>query len=342
MFTSSPPADSLPPLALFDSAPEASSSGTSSFDSPEEAVLPLPLNRIKYFDATIVPVSPRNTGPPDFVCGSQCPGWSAWGTGQFTFDYLFTLITSSMSSDSFKTHHYEQYMDTLYKLDAMIESIGRMPDGSPPPSIFQSFYHLRRLFPNGLVAAQDITVEVGTILLLRVFALGIAVANQAIYEQRNYNLEWEYFCGIPDSDVDALETYALNILNGDVFDLADNRSMYLNWLEHLGYYAELHHFRSGHTYLRSTANLIAFAHAGAFLLPEGQRKHIYPIHYPSVWNLSVMLCWETKVTPLPPKTVQLPSRRSRILRPTAADVLAALGEEYTYRLLYPLSARPSL
>lgn len=81
-------------------------------------------------------------------------------------------------------------MDALFKLEKIISSIGIMPDGSPPPSLFQSFYHLRRLFPNGLLAPEDFVGEVGTTLLVRVFAMGIAVANQAIYEQRNYNLDW--------------------------------------------------------------------------------------------------------------------------------------------------------
>lgn len=81
-------------------------------------------------------------------------------------------------------------MDTLFQLDKIIGSIGIMPDGSPPPSFFQSFYYLRRLFPNGLLAAKDFIREVGTALLVRVFATGIVVANQAICEQRNYNLDW--------------------------------------------------------------------------------------------------------------------------------------------------------
>ncbi|KAF8211409.1 hypothetical protein K438DRAFT_40494 [Mycena galopus ATCC 62051] len=345
-FTSSPPAESLPP-PVFDGPSEWHE--PSPFDNCEEAVLPLPLNRIKYFDATIVPTSHRNTAQTDLVRVSECPRWSAWGTAQFVFDYLFTLVTSSMSSEWFKRQYHEEYIDSVYKLYMMIESIGKMPDGSPTPSIFQSFYHLRRLFPNGLVVVHDLNVvQIGTTLLLRVFALGIAVANRAIYEQRNYNLDWEDVCGILDPYVDALEIYALNTLNGDVFDLAENRSMYLNWLGHLGYYAELHYVRSGHTYLRSTADLIAFIHAQAFSLPETHRNHILPIHSPSLQTLADMLCWETKVTPLPMKTIQFNSdSRSRvrnasgILRPTAADVLEAVEEEYTYRLLYPLCVRPS-
>ncbi|KAJ6516169.1 hypothetical protein C8R45DRAFT_234318 [Mycena sanguinolenta] len=343
MFESSPSAASLPPLALFNCASKDIPSGTSSFDCDASAALPLPVNRVRHFDATIVP--PRNTGPADLVWRSKCPGWSGWGTAQFTFDYLFALITGSTSSDLWKEEHYEHYIDTIYKLYVMIEIIGRMPDGSLPPSVFQGFYHLKRLFPKGLVAPRDVTIEVGTALLLRVFALGIAVANQAIFQQRNLNLDWEYFCGIPNSDVDDLEVYALQVLNGDVFDLEDNRSVYLNWLGHLGYYAEFRYSLSGHTYLRSTADLLAFARAKAFLLPERQRDHIHPIRYQCVWSLTVGLCWGTEVTPLPPKTIQLnaefpshiPRSRSRSLRPTAEDVLAAVDEEYTQRLFYPLS-----
>lgn len=81
-------------------------------------------------------------------------------------------------------------MNIIFRLNVVIESIGKMPDGSPPPSFFQSFYHLKRLFPNGLVAAHDFVGEVGTTLLPRVFALGVAVANKAIFEQRNLNLCW--------------------------------------------------------------------------------------------------------------------------------------------------------
>jgi hypothetical protein len=279
------------------------------------------------------------------------------------------FIFSEILVTRFKQRYHEQYIDAVFKLHSVIQSIGKMPDGSPPPTLFQSFYHLRRLFPNGFVAAQDFIGEVGTTLLLRVFALGIAVANQTIYEQRNYNLEWygcslrflspsdltqnicrQEMCGIPDSYVDAFETAGLYALNGDGFDLSENRSIYLNWMGHLGYHAEFLHFRTNQIYLRSSADLIAFVHAQAFSLPQNcRRKHIHPIHLPFLETLSIMLCWDTGVTPLPVQAIQFvdaesPSHipRSRILRPTAADVLAVVAEECTSRLLYPLSSGTTL
>jgi hypothetical protein len=90
----------------------------------------------------------------------------------------------------FIQRYREQYMDAVFKLSLIVDSIGKMADGAPPPTLFQSLYHLRRLFPNGLLAAEDFRGEVGTSLLVRLFALGVAVANQAIYEQRNLNMDW--------------------------------------------------------------------------------------------------------------------------------------------------------
>lgn len=159
-------------------------------------------------------------------------------------------------------------------------------------------------------------------------------------------------CDIPDSYVNDLETTALSAFNGDVFDLSQNRNIYLDWLGHLGYHAEFHHFRTSQTYLRSSANLIAFIHAQAFSLPyEYRRNHIHSIHLQSIDNLSLMLCWGTGLPPLRPSTTHLahnrvsPNRilrditRNRTLRPTAADVLAAVAEECASRLLCPLSLR---
>lgn len=158
-------------------------------------------------------------------------------------------------------------------------------------------------------------------------------------------------CGIPDSYVDTFEMTALFALNGDVFDLSQDRVIYLDWLEHLGYHAEFHHFRTAHPYLRSSADLIAFAHARAFSLPRDcRRRRIHPIHLPSLENLSLMLCWGTGVAPLKPMAIQFNHLAYSELRdigatpsrtPTAADVLAAVAEECTSRLLYPLSVRAS-
>ncbi|KAJ6599341.1 hypothetical protein DFH09DRAFT_32752 [Mycena vulgaris] len=357
MFPISPPAEALPPPAfdtvvLRDGARETSPAAFEKspgglWDSrgSEDAVLPiLPSQRIKVFNATVV-FSDSDNLPHSISksqSGNQCPPWSEWATAQFTFDYLLTLLTSSTNPEVFMRRYNEQYMDAVFKLSVIIASIGKMADDSPPPSFFQSFYYLRRLFPNGLIAAEDFTGEAGTALLVRAFALGIAVANQAIYEQRNLNLDWQGMCGIPDYYVDALEMTALDALNGDVFDLSQNRTVYLDWLGHLGYHAEFHHFRTAQTYRRSSADLIAFAHAQAFSLPrECRRNDVQPIHLPRLEQLSLLLCWDTGVTPLRPKTIQFnhqshrrPPKRS--LRPTAADVLAALAEECTSRLLFPI------
>ncbi|KAJ7904240.1 hypothetical protein B0H14DRAFT_2662008 [Mycena olivaceomarginata] len=332
-YSIAPPAESLPP-PLFDSVSKANYGGMASSKpspGPSKETALLPPNCV----STVVPMSPQNTAPVN--PGPECPCWSAWGTGQFTFDYLFTLITSSMSSESFKQQYPDHYMDVVFKLYVMIECIGKMPDGSPSPSIFQGFYHLKRLFPNGLVAAQDFRGEVGATLLLRVFALGVTVANQAINEQRNLNLDWELVCGIRESDVVTLELTALCALEADVFDLAYNRSVYLNWLGHLGYYAEL--------YLRTTADVIAFVHAQAFSLPRSkQRNHVHPIDLQTVEHLAFRLCWETGLAPTMRFNSESPSRArrtSRILRVTASDVLEAVAEEYAHRLHYPLSPPPS-
>ncbi|KAJ7499195.1 hypothetical protein FB451DRAFT_29084 [Mycena latifolia] len=348
MSWTSPPAEALPPPVFFHNAVMIGgvrARADDNWDSAEDVVLPItPSSRIKYFNAPVV-LSDTETAPlGSRACAStQCPSWSEWATAQFTFAYLFTLITVSLTPELFIQQHREQYMDAVFKLSLIIESIGKMADGSPPPSFFQSFYHLRRLFPNGLLAAEDFIGEVGTTLVVKVFALGIAVANQAVYEQRNLNMDWQDMCGIPDCYVDALETTAIATLNGDLYDLSQNRTMYLDWLGHLGYYAEFHHCRTPQTYLRSSANLIAFAHARAFVLPhEGGRSQVQPIHLPSLEQLSLLLCWGTGVKPFRPETIQYnpvesQSRTpSRALPPTAADILAVLAKECTSRLLYPL------
>ncbi|KAJ6539073.1 hypothetical protein B0H19DRAFT_1176991 [Mycena capillaripes] len=361
MFESSPPAESLPPPLFSDSTTttnlaisKPSNGATSWHNISEDIVLPLTPKGIRHFEATVVSPSSENRRLPDSNWQLECPRWSGWALGQFTFDYLFTVITSSMTSEVFKERYPEQYMNAIFKLNVVIESIGKLPDGSPPPSFFQSFYYLKRLFPNGLVVAHDFVGEVGTTLLLRVFALGIVVANQAIFEQRNLNLCCicrEDMCGIPDSYVDAFETAGLYALNGDVFDLFENKTIYLDWLAHLMYYAEFHHFRTGHTYLRNSTDLFAFAHAHALSLPQNYgRNHIHPIHLPFLETLSIMVCWNTGVTPFPVQAIQhgkpdsqsashVQRNMSRILRPTAADVLAAVAEECVSRLLYPLAVR---
>ncbi|KAJ7086613.1 hypothetical protein C8R44DRAFT_32647 [Mycena epipterygia] len=367
MFPSSPPAESLPPpesvfsnlTMIADGASEIGNSSachTDSLSDTAEPTLPItPRQRMKYFKATVV--LPDNGAPLDSISGSgiQCPRWSEWATAQFLFDYLFMFITSSMTPELFIQRHREEYMDALFKLSLIVDSLGKMADGSPPLSLFQSLYHLRRVFPSGLLAAEDFRGGPGTTLLVRMFALGITVANQAIYEQRNLNLDWQNMCDIPDSYVDDLETTALSAFNSDVFDLSQNRTMYLDWLGHLGYHAEFYHFRTSQTYLRSSANLIAFVHAQAFSLPYANRRtHTHSIHLQSVDNLSLMLCWGTGLSPLRPTTTHFnrlthnrisPSgilhniTQSHTLRPTAADVLAALAEECVSRLLYPLSLR---
>ncbi|KAJ7179386.1 hypothetical protein C8R46DRAFT_638302 [Mycena filopes] len=345
---SSPPAEALPPPVFDDTTSTNLGRAKTSYGGTdlnsranEEVDLPLTPNLIKYFQATVVSPYPDSDTPPiDF--SPRCPQWSPWATSQFTFDYLFMLVAPSMTPEQFKHENYDTYMDIVFKLCCTIESIGKMPDDSPPPSLVQSFYHLRRLFPNGIVA-RDFLGNVSTVLL-RVFALGIAVANVAIYEQRNLNLEWELMCGILDLHVDGFETAALQALNWDVFDLAENRGVYLDWLGHLGYYAEFYYSRTGQTYLRSSADLIAFAHAQAFSLPrQSHRTHVHPIQLPFLETLSTMLCWGTGVTPLSPQAIQFNSapRTSApsVVRPTAADVLATIAEECTSRLLYPLSAK---
>jgi hypothetical protein len=163
-------------------------------------------------------------------------------------------------------------------------------------------------------------------------------------------------CNIPDSYVDALEMTALAAFGGVAFDLSYNRTMFLDWLGHLGYYAEFQYSYTTRTHLRSSADLVAFAHAQAFSLPhESRQNHIHPIHLTFLENLSFMLCLDLGVTPLRPHTSQFnhhlsrsldPSLRSpvsvassKIMRPTAADVLADLAEECTSRLLYPFCVR---
>ncbi|KAJ7688462.1 hypothetical protein B0H17DRAFT_661614 [Mycena rosella] len=360
MVWSSPPAESLPPPMFFDTVVMDNSSRASnarwqdalaradpSWGSLEEEAI-LPRQRIKYFNATVVP-SYTEASPWVSSISTECPRWSEWAASQFTFDYLFTLITSSTTPELFKERYREQYLDAVFKLSLIIDSIGKMPDGSPPPSFFQSFYFLRRLFPNGFLPAGDFTGEVGTTIIVKFFALGIAVANQAICEQRNLNLDWEDMCDIPDSHVDALEMTALAALNGDVFDLSENRAMYLDWLGHLGYHAEYHHCRTAQTYLRSSADLFAFTQARASFLPRAYpRSHVQPIHIPFVENLSFLLCWGTGVAPLRLETIQSNCSTPRsiacrtpspVFPPTASDLLAALAEEYTSRLLSPLSVR---
>ncbi|KAJ7117327.1 hypothetical protein C8R43DRAFT_104064 [Mycena crocata] len=329
----------------------------------DEAVLPISTERIKYFSATVVSVAFDNeaVADSDYAVSTECPRWSQWATGQFTFDYLFTLITSSMTPERFAQQYHRQYMDALFKLSTIIDSMGRMPDGSPPPSFFQCFYHLKRLFPNGLVSAEDFVGEVAVTLMVRVFAMGIVVANQAIYEQRNLNLDWEEMCGVLDFHVDAFELAALHALNGDVFDLSQNRAMYLDWLGHLGYHAEFNFFRTAQTYLRSSADVMAFGYARAFSLPHANRRiHLHPIHLPSLETVSLMLCWGLGITPFRPVVPQLddylhsgshlpihtPHLRDGVhtnhtRRPTAADILADLADECTSRLLHPLSIRLS-
>ncbi|KAJ6510078.1 hypothetical protein C8R47DRAFT_780625 [Mycena vitilis] len=335
---SCPPPESLPPPVFDHDTPTMQRIVPKTNDC--ENLLPLSVKRIRHFDATLVSIPPESGVA---LQSNYCPCWSPWAASQFAFDYLFMLITLSDDPELFKEQYHEQYMDAIYKLHSVVLSMGKMPDGSPPPSLFQSFYHLKRLFPNGLVPAQDFIGEVGITILLRVFALGILMADQAIYEQRNRNLNWQHMCDIPDSHVHAFETAGLYALNGpgNVFDLAENRTMYLDWLGHLMYHAEFYHFRTSHVYLRNSANLIAFAHAQAFLLPRSrQRNHFYPVHLPSLETLSIMLCWNTTATPLPPQVIQYsnyePSSRGRIARPTAADVLATVAAECTSRLLYPL------
>ncbi|KAJ7774254.1 hypothetical protein DFH07DRAFT_952508 [Mycena maculata] len=366
VFVSFPPAESLPPPVfdsiattldgvVFEANPTSTSPSASSFNrscsSPEVGLPPTVTQRAKYFAATVVSM-PSDRAVTAVRISGQCPRWSKWATSQFTFDYLFMLITSGKTPEMFKRRYPHEYFDAVFKLSLIIGSIGKMPDGSPPPSFFQSLYHLRRLFPSGFLVPEDFIGEVGAALLLRVFATGIAVANQAIYNQRNYNLDWQDMCDIPDSYVDSFEMMALSALNGEVFDLSQDRGMYLDWLSHLGYHAEFHHHRTTQSYLRSSADLVAFAHARAFSLPHNhQPRRIHPIHLPSLETLSLMLCWGTGVTPLQPFAIQYDHlaytlREARDINatspsgtPTAADVLAAVAEECTSRLLYPLSVQ---
>ncbi|KAJ7047639.1 hypothetical protein C8F04DRAFT_1059555 [Mycena alexandri] len=345
---SSPPAEALPPPVFDDTTStilgrRAYGSTHSNPRADEEVALPFTPTRFKYFEATVVSPS-SESAPVHLSSKSECPRWSAWATSQFTFDYLFMLIMPSMSPEHFKHQHYDEYMETVFQICCIIEA---MPDG-----LFQSFYHLRRLFPNGLIAPHNSVANGGiTTVLRRVFALGIAIANLAVYEQRNLNLDWELMCGVLDSHVDGFETAGMQALNWDCFDLAQNRTIYLDWLGHLGYFAEFHYSRTGQTYLRSSADLIAFIHARMFSLPqENQRKHVHPIQLPFLETLSTMLCWDTGLAPLSAQTIQFNSAaahvppmsapgHSGLLRPTAANVLAAVAEECIARLLYPLSAK---
>ncbi|KAJ7781529.1 hypothetical protein B0H16DRAFT_1682891 [Mycena metata] len=342
---SSPPAAALPPPVFDDTASTIlgrRAYGGTDFDprANEEVALPLTPTRVKYFEATIVSPCWASRTPVDLDSKAESPRWSSWATSQFTFDYLFMLIMPSTSPEQFKHQHYDEYMETVFQICCIIEA---MPNG-----LFQSFYHLRRLFPNGLIAPHNSAANGAiTTVLRRVFALGIAIANLAVYEQRNLNLDWD-LCGVLESHVDGFETAGMQALNWDCFDLAQNRTIYLDWLGHLGYFAEFYYSRNGQTYLRSSADLIASIHAQVFSLPqENQRNHVHPIQLPFLETLSTMLCWDTGLSPLPAQTIQFnsgaahapPMSRSALLRPTAADVLAAVAEECTARLLYPLSTK---
>ncbi|KAJ6627558.1 hypothetical protein B0H10DRAFT_395044 [Mycena sp. CBHHK59/15] len=328
----------------------------------------LPATHIKYFRASVV--SPDNESPTEpmimeLYCGAP---YSDWATAQWTFDYIFMLITSSMEPESYIERYSVEYLDVVFKLSSVIHSIGKMPDGMLPPSFFQGFYHLRRLFPNGLLDVEQFKGEAGSSLVLRLFVLGNVVANQAIFGQRDLKKNWsvrvdplfvpslisdiyrEEICGLQISFVEELEVTSLSALHYDVFDLAEDRDSHLDWLRHLGYNAEFHHFRRGYrsSYLRSVADLIALALARATSLPDGhQRSYGHLIYLPDLANLSSMLCWDLSVTPFQPLahpisdidiayiTSPVPQNPMKSMHPTAADVLAMVAEGCTH-LLYPL------
>ncbi|KAJ7638565.1 hypothetical protein FB45DRAFT_1023343 [Roridomyces roridus] len=331
----SPPTKSLPSPVSNASSPRQAAK-PSCFSSAGVAT---PSVRLKYFQAAIIS---STCEPPAESSSRQCPPWSSWAASQFTFDYLFTLMTCSTTPELFIRQYHQEYIDVLFKLEKVICAMGTMSDGAPPPSFFQSFYYLKRLFPRGFISLQDFTGQVGTTTLLRLFSTGITVANLAIFEQRNRNLEWEEMCGIPDYFVDTFEDEALAALNGDLFDLSRDRDLYLDWLGHLGVFTESHHFRAAHSYLRTLANLIAYTRAPTSFLPlQDRARHVCPIHFSRLEKLASTLCLGTGVAPTLNLSAYLPQEMNSRSTPTAAGVLATVVAECDARLRHPLSVRPS-
>ncbi|KAJ7283526.1 hypothetical protein C8J57DRAFT_1292811 [Mycena rebaudengoi] len=346
-YASSPPADALPPPIFED------------VDRPVRAVETVPPTPVSYRFLGICSSDGTSSATSSGcnaarhkhnVVRAEHPSLSKW-----CFDYLFTMITFSTEPELFGAQYPEEFEDVLYKISSVIESTGRMPNGLPPPSFFQAFYYLRRMFPNGLITVNEFVGDVGATLLLRLLVLGIVVADQAIFDQRDLNKDWQEICGMPNSFVDTLEKTALVALNGDVFDLSEDRLAYLDWLDHLGYHAQFHHSRRGHraTYLRHASEIIASERAHVSFLPlEYRRSYGYPIQLSALECLTLLLCWGLDVTPLRQSSLiqthiaayaaTVPFTHTGVklpLRPTAADVLADLAEECRVRLLHPLSPR---